>query len=531
MIKVLIVDDEPLIREAFRSKVDWEDLGFKIIAEAKNGLEALGLVKKLKPDVVFTDMKMPLMDGIGLIKELKDLGITAKVVVISAFSSFIYTHTAIQCGAYEYLLKPINKNELMEVLGNLQRELLKDQRSTSYIKAENQMKVSTSIDMFFKGFRSYFFIDTTASSPEIIDVEIKLDLMAYTCLIIDVEGMEKQISERFGTSEKFCAQITESAYGIFSNDDYDVVTFINPLYNDRLFMIVGHKTSSYLTFEYVEAFWVTVGELIGKDVSVGVGNTYDNFNQVNQSFMEALEAILCTGIIESHCVIFMDETRQKKKPIIYSSEKEVAFLTSLDVCNWIEMEHNIRDLFGFLRKSKGITFRQVYRLCSELLFLCERVLRKYDGTLNEIFTHNIVSIEYIASKGSIEHLEHWFTSVILEIMNYIKEQRSTNMAPVIDELKAYMEVNYFENITLSGVSKKYHMNKSYLSSLFKKKAGMTFGDYLLKVRMDKAKELVGNKRYKIYEVAKMVGYEDARYFARKFKNYVGVTPDEYRKKL
>ncbi|MDQ6417926.1 response regulator [Paenibacillus sp. LHD-117] len=123
MYSVLIADDEPLIRKALREKINWSEHGFNISYEAKNGLEALELLKVYNPDVLLTDMKMPYMDGVKLLDSINSAEIKTKVIVISAYSSFSYTHAAIKNSAFDYLLKPIAPQKLSEVMYRLKTHL------------------------------------------------------------------------------------------------------------------------------------------------------------------------------------------------------------------------------------------------------------------------------------------------------------------------------------------------------------------------------------------------------------------------
>ena len=123
MLRVLIADDEAIIRSGLKEKIDWRELGFEIVGEAANGVQAFQLTRELEPDIVITDMKMPVWDGIQLLKAYRENGISVKVIVISAYSSFQYTQSAIKHGAFDYILKPLDRYELEQTLLRAKEEL------------------------------------------------------------------------------------------------------------------------------------------------------------------------------------------------------------------------------------------------------------------------------------------------------------------------------------------------------------------------------------------------------------------------
>ena len=191
------------------------------------------------------------------------------------------------------------------------------------------------------------------------------------------------------------------------------------------------------------------------------------------------------------------------------------------------MKFNIETFFSTLKKEQDITFRQVYKLCSEFLFLCERMLRKYESGLENIFKEDITTIDYIASTGSLTDLQQWFSEVMYKIMQHIKIKKSKEVGTIIEDIINYMNDYFFKDIRLNDLADRYHLNKCYLSTVFKDYAGQNFIDLLTKIRMEKAGEFLLENKFKVYEVAQKVGYQDQRYFSKLFKRYYGVLPNKY----
>jgi two-component system, response regulator YesN len=533
MLNVIIADDEPIIRRSLKGKIDWNTLGFNIVGEASNGLDVLNLAKSNEPDIILTDMKMPLMDGIQLLKALSENGIKSKVIVLSAYSSFNYTHAAVKCGAFDYILKPIDASELIEVLLRV-KESIESERTQTFKNANVpplQENLPILKENFLNSFVSSGIIDENNLESNLTNLGVSLSHKNYVCIAIMIPELQTIVQNTFlDDYDKAFICITNLIQNFSSNMGFSVSTFRNSLYLYNFYVIFGFSSDSLLQIEMLERLKSDIEKFLISEILIGVGQTCKSFHEINLSFTQALDALNYRDIISNSCIIYSDTLRQNGSiPISLSLEKEKAFLTSLEICNWEEMESNVLQLFEYVRSCKTLSFRQVYKLFSELLFLCDRILRKYDGNLEQIFNEDITSIDYIACKGSLPHLENWFSHVITKIMKFILASKSKNMGKVIDEIKNYIDEHYFEEVSLNDMSKKYYMNKSYLSALFKKCIGQNFVDYITSVRMKKAAEYIKSKKCKIYEVAQLVGYTDERYFARLFKKYIGVNPNEFKK--
>lgn len=523
MYKILIVDDEPLIRQGLKKKIQWTSFGFEIIAEAKNGLEALELTKSINFDVIIADMKMPKMDGVELLKALKENKINTKIIVISAYSDFYYTHNTIRFGAFDYILKPIDAEELTTVILNLKKVLdLEHQSLLSEVGSTSIEPIFHAKNNFLKNFSPAYLLDKTGVTPQILDLDMALIYNHYVCLVIYTKD---DINSRFfdmvmNTSQKM-AEINRFVSSVFKN----------PIYAHHIFIIWGFSEELTASLPaLVETFHGSIRNQTPQGNAIGIGCVCDNFNQINYSFTTALNALNYRSIHNSNTTIFSDDLKTiSTKPISYSPEQENSFLVSLEICNWDEMKFNIETFFSTLKEEPDITFRQVYKLCSEFLFLCERMLRKYESGLENIFKEDITTIDYIASTGSLTDLQQWFSEVMYKIMQHIKIKKSKEVGTIIEDIINYIVDYFFEDIRLNDLADRYHLNKCYLSTVFKDYAGQNFIDMLTKIRMEKAVEFLRENKFKVYEVAQKVGYHDQRYFSKLFKKYYGVSPNRYYK--
>lgn len=531
MYKVIIVDDESLIRRGLREKINWHSAGYEIAGEAANGLEALELVSSVNPDVIITDMKMPVMDGIRLLESIKKSGSSAKVIVVSAYSTFNFTQSAIKCGAFDYILKPIDSNELAEVLQRARAAIEADKKHPAVMDGGSHQQYPEIKEKFLNSFISSQLISESNMESQLVALDISPDLKKYICLAVIIPELSSIVKDTFNDDySKAFICITRLIQNIAHQKCFSVATFRSNIYVYNFYVILGLENELQPIQDIIENIKNDIEAFLLNSVIIGVGKEITNLHEINVSFTQALDSLSYRKVVNESCIIFSDDLRRQNFTLInYPSEKENAFITSLEICNFEEMEHNLCQLFECIRDIKDITFRQVYKLFSELLFLCDRLLRKYEISLEQIFTEDITSIDYIACKGSLSQLEQWFSDVISSIMRFIMEKKSSNMGKVVDEIRDYLEMHYFEDLGLNEISQKFFINKSYLSALFKKRTGQTFVDHLTSIRITKAAELLSSSKYKVYEIARLVGYSDEKYFSKLFKKIKGYSPEEYRK--
>jgi two-component system, response regulator YesN len=350
MYKVIIVDDEELFRKSFIKKVNWESYNIIVSGEAKDGLEALSLIKEVEPDIIFCDVKMPIKDGITLLKELLNIG-NMKFIIISGYNDFEFTKQAVKYGAFDYILKPINDDEISGVLLRAVESL-----DNSVGKYNNQ-------------------------------------------LMLNIDLRQKMV----GKYESLIIHSTES------RDIYSIE-------------------------KYIDDF-------------------YDNLD----------------------CC-----------PDTYSNSYTEFIILANKICNMFKLDF-------------------------------DKIIKKFSYQTNSLHSYNEKQI--IPTKVK---------RVFKEIVDELICSKNSNGKIIIYEVIDYIASNYNQKLSLEIIAKRYFINPTYFSQLFKSVTNENFSTYLIKKRIEKAKELYRSSNLKMYQVANMVGYEDEKHFSQIFKKYVGLSPTEYK---
>jgi len=525
--KVLLVDDEPIILSALRKIIDWEALGFSIVGEAQNGIKALEMVPLTMPDLIISDMKMPGFDGIDMLKSIQMKKINTKVVFLSAYSDFTYMHNAIKYGAFDYLLKPLDSKELVDVIIRF-----KDINNTEKFQM-GQKRQTTDIDGFKEHFlKSYYtpiIVDRIERVPQVFDYNMRFNYKNYFTFAVSAFECSSEKDQRQIWQNDMLEKVAMYIAGQICGLGISSAVFENSIYSTALFVIIGYNDEVFDVYELIKPIHEYISLLTGKDITIGIGPATHSFNDISYSCKCALNALHYRKIAENNCVISYNDVSGGIEKLMDFSEIERSFLASFELCNYEEMNYNIKELFESIRKNPNVSFRQVYKLCYQLLILSERILVKYGLSFEKILNEDVISIDYIASRGSLQYLEKWFLETMNHAMEKITDYRCNNIGHIVDEIIRFINTHLQEDISLSKLSSTFHINKSYLSALFKKRTGMTFTDYITGIKMKKAGDLLRNSSIKVYEISEYLAYNDVKYFSKLFSKYYGISPSDYRK--
>ncbi|MGL5415992.1 MAG: response regulator [Clostridium sp.] len=500
MRRVMLVDDEKLIRDGLKVLIDWENLNLEVTQSAENGQEALKKFKENPVDVVVTDINMPNMTGLEFIKELREINSSVRIVILSGYDEFSYAKKAIAFGVDDYLLKPINEEELEAVLEKIVIDIDKEEK------------------------RKLLSVDKNKSILELLRGHTE-----------HLENIQDVMNISLNGKSYVAGSITLSRKGeIVSNIDLREIFHENNIENyeiayilERRFLFIKEWNTEVHGKEVMEYFY-RLKELLNKkyelDVFIAVGKIVHSIYEINESYREGSSInkymltegnniCLCKDnlkYLDSKIKTFDLEFQKINKYII---EKD--FEKSKDYIENIFLRDNLtpKDIYDF---SIGIIV-MLYKISEEFKIEGENYNRESLST----------TIIELCNESTTENIKLFIIREIEEIIQsmYIGV---TKYSPVIQQIVNYINDKYYEELSLKLLSNKYNINSSYLGQLFIKEVGMSFSDYLNNVKNSRAKELLLTTNMKINDIAKKVGFVDTSYFYRKFKKYYGVSPSVLR---
>lgn len=501
---VLVVDDEMLIRQGIINYLDWEQEGFQIVGEAANGNEALDLIEKVHPHLILTDVVMPGMDGLELIKIVKENYPSIEIVALSSFENYDYVRSTFQSGVADYILKPkLNSEELIKTL----RKVMPDV-SDSHAVAPSSITMEEALKKMVSGY--------TLNDKE----KEKVKEFSYSQFsLAAVFGMPHQDGRAFfeEISNQLTDQVEEMECRFISQEISDATVMLLNFEPAKLEAI--KQAINYLATQDRETgaagSWVMSGPFISLE-ELRIIYEEELVKMIDYLFYLPDEPVLMydalpeTPKISRHFDLsqFIASFEQKKfQTAIQSLTEHIELLT----------QDYTKDIFEFKSWLENIIFNTTVLLGNMGYDTEELEAAKYDyfADINEArHAHEAVS------------RFHDFVEAVQELVLAKDEKR---YPPNMQRLLRYIEIHYAEPLSLTTLAAHFHFNPSYLSSYFSTHHKSGFSEYLNQVRVDKAKRFLDSTTDSIASVSERVGYSEPSYFCRIFKRIEGSSPGNYRK--
>ncbi|WP_313468151.1 response regulator [Carnobacterium sp.] len=498
--KILIVDDESSIRNGLLNFIDWNKNGFNIIGEAANGKEALKKIEELSPQIVITDIVMPILDGVQLSKIIQSNYPDIKIVILSSHSDFEYVKKTFQSGAVDYILKPtLNPTELLNVLKKLSADF---DTTHTFLTIEN--KIESMISQYLSGYTDHidpslmdnYFRDSlfclltidlklyanpanikTFVQSELIEILVDYQPILFTtnqnvlCLIFNYGISYKKICSTIQMSLNNIRIIEPTTFFVLSKE-FSNINEIKPVYDNLV-----HESKNKRFF-FKEAALITQEQLFIPKAVQSFDTKKYFIHLVNQNFIEVLENI---------------KHRLQKMIAQKVNENE-------------------------LKRFANSVFYDLFSAIEESNFPFENLQQK-----RMILLTNMNSCIYLEDFSTLTH------AFIDELKEKLTAYYAQSNGDLISIILQYIKEHAAEKITLNDIALKFHFNYHYLSSYFSSHFNETFPDYLNRIRIEQSVKLLKNSTMSISEVAESCGYSDISYFSKVFKKIIGKTPTQFRR--
>ncbi|NOW06629.1 response regulator [Clostridium beijerinckii] len=489
MLDVLIIDDEPNVRKGLKIIVPWEENGFKICGDSGDADEGLEKIFNLNPNIVLLDIKMPGKLGIDVIREAREKGYKGKFIIVSGYSNFEYAKDAIKYGAKSYILKPIDEDELMEILLELKKEINDENRW------EKDKKVIEEINL-----KNLFIEGSMEESGRYSQYE------NFQVAIVDSEviNLEKNV--------KTALNVYSEEIDIIKIDSYIVLLF-KGFKNIRV-----NRTLQDLFEKIIKE--------IGRNIFITIGNEVRKSIDIHKSYKEAERLMkqkflhLEKGIISSN--IDEEEKNDKGEKEGFDIEKIYSYV---EVNDLEQLKISFEKIENYLKQNNYSEDKIKIMAIRIFLELKEKLVKDYNLEENLIVDKEQI-IEEIYLQNSLKELMSYLLENFTIFSNKIADNSSDN---IIKRMTNYINKNYYKDLKLEGLSEIFNYNSAYLGKLFKSATGENFNTYVDKIRIEKAKVFLTEEKLKVYQVSEKVGYKNIDYFHSKFKKYVGTSPLNYKK--
>ena len=533
MYRILLVDDEILVRDAIKENIDWKGMDCELVGDCENGKEAAEFVKEHPVDIVLTDILMPYMDGMELSNFLHDNYPEIVIVIFSGFGEFEYAKKAIQYGVSEYLLKPVTAMELTGVIEKMKKKVEQQrlekskmdalaQNSEEYRK-NKQIIRSKNIEALVN-----CTTDVNASIERLAEMGIDISAASYRVAIFDIDlysGMYQLDTEKRQESALMAFVLFNISDEIVTREEAGIAYQEGNNRGGILFQEKWSRNFTSRTKEICHEIQEKTKEVMGFDVSMGIGKWVKKPEELIQSHDMAAQTLQYRYLLGGNLLIDMEEQHPVQEIAIEDdlAELKEAMKTGQKEQVYqilIKIEDSIRQ--ALMEKSRACMYlQQVIRTmdnaCEDVSADMDRIREDRDELLRQITDQKFFED---ACKVVQKHTDRIFE--ILSELNTSSSKRQARLA--ID----YIQKNYMDpDLSLNSICSYLNISTSYFSTIFKDETGETFTEVLIRTRMEKAKELLENTTLKNYEIAEKVGFSDPHYFGISFKKMTGCTPTEY----
>lgn len=526
MLKVIIADDEERICKLIRALIDWESLDMQIEAVAHNGLEALDMVREVKPDILITDIRMPGLSGLELIEQVKKDVPDSEIIIISGYAHFEYAKSAIKFGVGDYLLKPVNQSELYVTLQKLRNRIMKKQESESDIQQLLQKNEKDIHRLQMNLMEQLIEQRQEELSLSVLQKEYYLNVCPgeFQAFWIKVDGKIEEISESGMTI--IMDKVQSLLRGTIAPRCYELV-----MYKDTCSCIGFMNFQRQKADEIRRILRDCINQLEAQKSMYGaitfscaVGCIVDTPEQLGISVKEA------STIIKERLVKGTGRILDKMPQESNLHEKNLLdyylrFITpAIEVLSLEDAKQTVLQMKEECDTVKNGSGEELLELIAECgrLFLNRLELKRREQAKKEFE-------ERCMNCGTVDELFNVLIDLQDEYLGEVVKQHENDAVRPIRQAKQYVQNHFSEQITMEEVSSEVGLSAAYFSTLFKKVEGEGFAKYLIHIRMEEAKRQLRESNASVADICRNVGYNDLKHFTHTFEKHTGVKPATYRK--
>lgn len=544
MYKLMIVEDEPVIRVGIRHYFDWSDLGFHSIFEAEDGRQGLETAIREQPDLIITDIRMPKMDGLEMIEQLRDKLPQAVFVILTGYSEFEYARRALRIGSvHEYLVKPLQYEESLAtikkcILAIERMKAERQERETFHMIAEENSKYRASEAI------KDLLEDNAPLDRETIRSITGFSNPMFQCLplivmaIPDKGSLRRASCKWRSTAERIAADVARSIAAASGVQHYDVFTYYA---GSKLYALTIMSTDA-LHFDQASLAshtreWLRqAGEELQAILLMSLGRPTEQLSRLG-SDLKTLDKLLLHRFFQQDNMYMLCDMEGQPETIreAFTSLEE---RHRREILNCLEEGHPgktkqlMKELSQFIA---GGSPERMLLLLQEIVGMTLRFAQKHGIQVEGIYSDRLFDLSCTDDFFRLGELLDWFADWILHLNDvYRKQFESRSQTPdkqLFEQIKSFICQHISEEITLQVIADRFFYNPSYLSRLFKSKLNKNFIAFLTEIRIRYARQYLEDPQYLVTDVCAMCGYKSYKHFVKMFRLITGMTPTEYRKRL
>lgn len=523
MIKLMIVDDEAIFREYMRTSFDFENYGFTICCEAKNGREALEMMAKHEPDVVLTDINMPHLDGLSLSEKLLEQNPDLGIVLISGHSEFDYAKRAVKIGVSDYILKPFEKEELMLTLLKLKDHLYQTVESDK-LSEKNPLKASLMSALLNLEITPDDDLMNRLKSEGLGKVSDRYIVAALAIDNIDVRwhDLEEKMLWRFAVMNILDEHMALHAHHhSFYDFEGNIISLLE----------VPRDVTDY-DDSYLGHLKTLINTYLGFTVTLGIGTVHEGIPGIRTSYQEAISALGRKFMLGTNRAIHYEAHPSGNQDIsFYTAVTHRQLLVHLGKMDKAGCGQLLSEIFAQIH-ARGLQEDYSSIIYMSMMSILLSHIAQSGKSVDDVLGPDFSLETYLNKRATCKEWEARILALYEGVIDHQKNHKPSRSATVAAKAMAYIQAHYhLSGLTVKDIASDQYINQTYLRSMFKAEVGTTVSDYITTLRLENAKALLGERKYRLADIAERVGYADASYFSKSFKKYYGLSPSQYEKSL
>ncbi len=525
MMKLVIVEDEDIIREGLISYIDWNKLGYEVVGEAMNGKQGLEIVREKNPDVILTDIRMPVMDGLQMLQELRNENNDTSAVILSGYEDFEYARSAMKLGVSDYILKPLNIRKLEEVMGRIYQEhSTKKERNAEYQRLkswENYNRLQAQKNLFemviLQGdmgqvngrireeAEELYFTVLIISQEGFPVVELNYDYLQLADADREFQEDVQSVVRNFENT--ICVRVSMGERVICQwNQEKEVLRKMNQSLQKELEEKYGNKKHMHIC-------------------SGKVGYGLEGLRHVYQGVREK-QQMEYRKVLDD--IVRVESSREGS--FRYMSYDATNLLVEVRTGSYDAIDRELDYFEMEMEKQNVSSHMHVMLLVSNLYAELMKLPEEVSSTAEEVLGDPMEYYRKIVTNTDRKDIVNYLKDVCHIFNDFFKNINQGKFDSILKRAKEFMQKEYMNpTLQIKDVAKAAYVSNSYLSVIIKQGTGKTFVEYLTELRMEQAKKLLEETELKNYEIAELCGFSNPTYFSTVFKSAYGIAPSAYKK--
>lgn len=542
MIRVLLADDDYIVKDILWGMIPWKELNMEVIDFVENGQQALDLCLLHKPELLITDIRMPLLNGLEVALYLREYGLKTKVILISGIQDFDYARTALDVQASGYLLKPIRMKEVIATIKKVSETIELETNRAAFLD-KIQTRLNDNLPLARATFLCNLLHGTFDSGNKLAE---KLEYFLLPFRPDETVVAAAGIIDNYGAiaanhSEGELQMLNFAVRDIIEQSINNYQAGVSVSTQDNEFVLIFHKEYCNIDkiTELLEGVFVLAKELDNLSLSFGIGLPVDGIHTVSSSYYGALKALDYKFYVGSQSIIQIDDItansnfrsmlNEDSSLRLKTLQKELLRRIKLGDTNGVESL--MEEYYHILTQPEAFTKEYIRGQFFELIIRAYRESCEAESELPELSSNYNIATRTILNAETVSDIRIHTQKMLLSIVRYFSNKYTNRHLMLTEQIKSYIEQHRSENITLNDIAQAVYMSTNYICAVFKKECGQTIHDYMLEVKMLEAKKMLEDTKLKVFEISEYLGYETPHYFSYSFKRYTGKTPYQFRKKI